>query len=154
MLPAGARSPIAAIDSPAGPVEAAAPPLSVTVALADDLDVGRGDLIAGADDAAAVARHLEATVCWMAEAPLRAGHPLPAQAHDPPVRATIERLDTKVDMHTLDDIRPPAELELNDIGRVRLRRARRCSPTPTRATARPARSSSSTRLQRHGRRRA
>jgi bifunctional enzyme CysN/CysC len=37
------------------------------------------------------------------------------------VRATIERLETRVDMHTLDDSDDPPQLELNDIGRVRLR---------------------------------
>ncbi len=121
VLPSGERSTITGIDSPAGPVEATAPPMSVTVLLADDVDVGRGDLIAGADDGPVVARHLEATVCWMAEAPLRPGTRYQLKHTTRRVRATIERLDTKVDMHTLDDIHSPAELELNDIGRVRLR---------------------------------
>jgi bifunctional enzyme CysN/CysC len=121
VLPSGERSTIAGIDTPAGPVEATAPPMSVTVLLADDVDVGRGDLIAGADDGPVVARHLEATVCWMAEAPLRPGTRFQLKHTTRRVRATIERLDTKVDMHTLDDIHSPAELELNDIGRVRLR---------------------------------
>jgi bifunctional enzyme CysN/CysC len=121
VLPSGERSTIAGIDTPAGPVEATAPPMSVTVLLADDVDVGRGDLIAGADDGPVVARHLEATVCWMAETPLRPGTRFQLKHTTRRVRATIERLDTKVDMHTLDDIHSPAELELNDIGRVRLR---------------------------------
>jgi bifunctional enzyme CysN/CysC len=121
VLPSGERSTITGIDTPGGPVEATAPPMSVTVLLADDVDVGRGDLIAGADDGPVVARHLEATICWMAEAPLRAGTRYQLKHTTRRVRATIERLDTKVDMHTLDDIHSPAELELNDIGRVRLR---------------------------------
>jgi bifunctional enzyme CysN/CysC len=121
VLPSGERSTIAGIDTPAGPVEATAPPMSVTVLLADDVDVGRGDLIAGADDGPVVARHLEATVCWMAETPLRPGTRYQLKHTTRRVRATIERIDTKVDMHTLDDIHSPAELELNDIGRVRLR---------------------------------
>ncbi|MEA2279809.1 MAG: bifunctional enzyme CysN/CysC, partial [Solirubrobacteraceae bacterium] len=121
VLPSGERSTISAIDTPAGPVEATAPPMSVTVLLADDVDVGRGDLIAGADDGPTVARHLEAMVCWMAEAPLRAGGRYQLKHTTRRVRATIERLETKVDMHTLDDVHRPTELELNDIGRVRLR---------------------------------
>ena len=121
VLPSGERSTITGIDTPAGPVDATAPPMSVTVLLADDVDVGRGDLIAGADDGPVVARHLEATVCWMAETPLRPGTRYQLKHTTRRVRATIERLDTKVDMHTLDDIPSPAELELNDIGRVRLR---------------------------------
>src|SRR4051794_36053098 len=121
VLPSGERSTITGIDSPAGPVEATAPPMSVTVLLADDVDVGRGDLIAGADDGPTVARHLEAMVCWMADAPLRAGGRYQLKHTTRRVRATIERLETRIDMHTLDDVPAPAELELNDIGRVRLR---------------------------------
>ena len=55
---------------------------SATVVLEDELDVGRGDvLVAPRRRAGGRARELEATVCWMVEAPLRAGAPLPAQAH-------------------------------------------------------------------------
>ena len=46
VLPAGKRSRILSIDTHDGPLEVAAPWSSVSVTLADDLDVGRGDLIA------------------------------------------------------------------------------------------------------------
>jgi bifunctional enzyme CysN/CysC len=92
------------------------------VLLADDVDVGRGDLLASDNGSGpTVARHLEAMVCWMAEKPLRPGARYQLKHTTRRVRATIERIDTKVDMHTLDDVTAPAELELNDIGRVRLR---------------------------------
>jgi bifunctional enzyme CysN/CysC len=121
VLPRGERSVIAAIESPDGPVEATFPPMSVTVRLEDEIDVGRGDLLCRPADAPTVARHLEATLCWMSEAPLRAGTRYALKHTTRTVRATIERLETRVDMHTLDDIVAPGELALNDIGRVRLR---------------------------------
>ena len=72
------------------------PPLSVARALEDELDVGRGDLIAAADDAAAVARELEATVCWMADEPRARRRPLRAQAHDAHgARARLEAIDAR-----------------------------------------------------------
>ena len=82
------------------------------------LDVGRGDMIAGADDAPAVARHLEATVCWMAEAPLRAGARYELKHTTRRVRATIERDRSRVDMRD-----------------ARRRRARRPSSSSTTSAA-------------------
>ena len=61
--PSGRRTRVAAIDSFEGPLERAFPPMSVTLRLEDELDVSRGDVICGADDAPAPTRELEATVC-------------------------------------------------------------------------------------------
>jgi bifunctional enzyme CysN/CysC len=121
VLPAGERSTIARIDTPRGPVETVEPPLSATVVLADELDVGRGDMICGPGSPPAVARHIEATICWMAEAPLRAGARYELKHTTRRVRATIEEIQSRVDMATLDTVEDPGELALNDIGQVRLR---------------------------------
>jgi bifunctional enzyme CysN/CysC len=121
VLPRREQSVVERIDSPAGPLDAAAPPMSVTVLLRDDIDVGRGDVLVGAGDPPPAARHLEAMVCWMAEEPLKAGARLALKHTTRRVRATIEHLETRIDMATLDDVADPDELELNDIGRVRLR---------------------------------
>src|SRR5918993_57725 len=55
VLPARERSTIARIDTPRGPVESVEPPLAATVVLADELDVGRGDMICGPEHPPAVA---------------------------------------------------------------------------------------------------
>jgi bifunctional enzyme CysN/CysC len=121
VLPAGERTTIARIDTPRGPVESVEPPLSATIVLADELDVGRGDMICGPVSPPAVARHIEATICWMAEAPLRAGGRYELKHTTQRVRATIEEIRSRVDMATLDSVERPPELALNDIGEVRLR---------------------------------
>ena len=121
VLPARERSTIARIDTPGGPAESVEPPLTATVVLADELDVGRGDMIVGLERRPAVARHIEATVCWMAEEPLRAGARYELKHTTRRVRATIEEIQSRVDMATLDSVGQPGELALNDIGRVRLR---------------------------------
>jgi bifunctional enzyme CysN/CysC len=121
VLPAGERTTIARIDTPRGPAESVEPPLAATVVLADELDVGRGDMIAGPANPPRVARHVEATVCWMAEAPLRAGARYELKHTTRRVRATIEEIHSRVDMATLDSVEDPGQLELNDIGTVRLR---------------------------------
>jgi bifunctional enzyme CysN/CysC len=121
VLPAGERTAIARIDTPRGPVESVEPPLAATVVLTDELDVGRGDMIAGPASPPSVARHIEATVCWMAETPLRAGARYELKHTTRRVRATIEAIHSRVDMATLDSVEDPGQLELNDIGKVRLR---------------------------------
>src|SRR5439155_929879 len=73
VLPSGASSRIARIDTFDGPVDEAYPPMSVTVHLADDLDISRGDMICRPHNQPAVSRDVDAIVCWMSETPVRAG---------------------------------------------------------------------------------
>jgi sulfate adenylyltransferase large subunit len=73
VLPSGARSRVARVAGPRGDVEEAAAPASLSVVLEDELDVGRGDMIARASEAPAAARELSATVCWLGDAPARPG---------------------------------------------------------------------------------
>ena len=120
VLPTGDRTAVERIDGPEGPVAEAFPPMSVTVLLADDLDVGRGDLLCAPDDPPRVTRRLEAHVCWMADAPLRPGARYRLKHTTRQVRATVESIDTRLDVERLRDVPMPPELALNDIGRVHL----------------------------------
>jgi bifunctional enzyme CysN/CysC len=118
VLPQGERTTIERIDTFDGPVEAAFSPMSVTVVLADDLDVGRGSLICAPADTPTVARRLDARVCWMADEPVREGSRYVLKHTTRRVRARVESLDGRLDLETLSDAPHPAELGLNDIGRL------------------------------------
>jgi bifunctional enzyme CysN/CysC len=121
VLPSGRTSTVTAVDTFDGQLDAAFPPMSVTVRLADEVDISRGDLICRPDDRPELARELAADVCWMADAPLRAGgrYAIKHAAHT--ARAAIETIENRVDVATLQREAGPTELALNDIGRVRLR---------------------------------
>jgi len=121
VLPSEQVTTVASIDTFDGPLDAAYAPMSVTVRLADDLDVSRGDLICGPDDRPALARDLVADVCWMAEAPLRPGGRYAIKHATHTARAIVEAIDDRVDVTSLGREPAPGELALNDIGRVRLR---------------------------------
>jgi bifunctional enzyme CysN/CysC len=126
------------------PLDEAFAPMSVTVRLADDLDVSRGDLICRPRRPPGAGARPRRDVCWMADAPLR---PAGATRSSTP-RTPRARSSTRSTIASTSSTRrepAPAELALNDIGRVRLRPPSRWPSTPTRATAPPARSSSSTR---------
>ena len=123
-LPAGTRSTVTAVDTLDDDRATAVAPLSVSLELADDIDVGRGDVfVSGAEDATlpVLARELEATVCWFAESPLRAGDRVALKQTSQTVRATVQSIDTRLDPETLDELDNPVELSLNDIGTVTLR---------------------------------
>jgi bifunctional enzyme CysN/CysC len=117
VLPSGTRSRVAAFEDGR---ETAAAPRSVTVALADELDVGRGDLLARPAEAPEPVRDLAATVCWLGETPARSGARYLIKHTTRTVPARLEAIEHRLDVTTLAH-EPADELELNAIGRVRLR---------------------------------
>jgi sulfate adenylyltransferase large subunit len=123
VLPSGRRTRIAAVETADGPLDEATPPMSVTIRLEDDVDVGRGDMLADPERPPAVARELEARVCWMSERPLAPRTRLVLKQTTRTVRAVADELLSVVDIETLTELERPAQLELNDIGRVGLRLA-------------------------------
>jgi sulfate adenylyltransferase large subunit len=121
VLPAGTRTRIAAIDTYDGELDEAIAPMSLSLRLEDELDVSRGEMICRPDEAPTVARELVADVCWMAEEPLRPGGRYLVKHTSRGATAIVEEIQNVVDVQTLERTGPPAELALNDIGRVRLR---------------------------------
>ncbi|MDA0168618.1 adenylyl-sulfate kinase [Solirubrobacter taibaiensis] len=122
VLPHGSRSRIARLDTPSGPVEEAFPPMVATVVLEDELDVGRGDILVAPGRPPEVARELEATVCWMVEAPARVGARYLLKHTTQRVRANIAAISARVDIDSYA-AEPADALGLNDIGRITLRTA-------------------------------
>ncbi|XVV12097.1 sulfate adenylyltransferase subunit CysN [Actinoplanes sp. CA-131856] len=122
VLPSGLTSKIEAIDTADGPVDEAFPPMSVTVRLADEIDISRGDMICRPHNAPAVAQDIEAMVCWMDEsAPLRVGGKYAIKHTTRSARTVVRGLQYRLDVNTLHRDEAAGELKLNEIGRVRLR---------------------------------
>ncbi len=124
VLPAGVETAVAAVETLDGPLEEAFPPQSVTVRLVDDVDASRGDVLVAAGDAVEARRELEADLCWFADRPLRPGSRYLLKHLTQTVDAIVDAIVDTVDVRTLERAAPPAELALNDIGRVRLRTRR------------------------------
>ena len=122
VLPSGLTSTISAIDTADGPVTEAFPPMSVTVRLADEIDISRGDLICRPHNAPAVAQDIEAMICWMDEtAPLRVGGKYAIKHTTRTARTVVRGLQYRLDVNTLHRDEEAGELALNEIGRVKLR---------------------------------
>ncbi|MCX5045352.1 adenylyl-sulfate kinase [Aldersonia sp. NBC_00410] len=122
VLPSGKTSRIAAIDGPEGPVAEAFPPMAVSVTLADDIDVSRGDLFARVNNQPRVVREFDATVCWMAdESVLEPGRDYVLKHTTRTTRARITSLEYRLDVNTLRRDQRATALRLNELGRITVR---------------------------------
>ena len=71
VLPSGKKTRVSRIIAGVEDVDYAFPPQSVTLCVEDDIDIGRGDMLAHPANLPWVAREVEAIVIWMDEQPMR-----------------------------------------------------------------------------------
>jgi len=123
VLPSGFTTRISAIWAPGGhKIDEAAARQAVTVELADDIDIARGDLICRPHNRPHVGQDLDARVCWMSSgASLTLGSRYLLQHTTRETRAVVTALDYRLDINTLHRDESAELLTLNEIGRVRLR---------------------------------
>ncbi|TNC37508.1 sulfate adenylyltransferase [Mumia zhuanghuii] len=121
VLPSGFTSTIQAIDLFDQSVAEAFPPMSVTVRLADDLDVSRGDMICRPQNAPTATQDIDAMICWMTNEPLRPRQKLAIKHTTRNARALVKDIQYRLDINTLHRDQETGELGLNEIGRVKLR---------------------------------
>ncbi|MBB5121344.1 sulfate adenylyltransferase [Streptomyces eurocidicus] len=123
VLPSGRTSTISAIDALGTGVDTAFAPQSVTLRLADDLDVSRGDLIAPTATAPVPTQDVQATVCHVADKPLRVGDRVLLKHTTRTVKAIVKDIPSRLTLDDLSHHPHPGELTANDIGRITLRTA-------------------------------
>jgi len=122
VLPSGKTSRITAIDGPEGPVAKAFPPMAVSISLADDIDISRGDLLARPQNQPDASTEFDAMVCWMAdEATLEPGRDYVIKHTTRTTRVRVTALDYRLDVNTLHRDKSATALKLNELGRVSLR---------------------------------
>jgi sulfate adenylyltransferase subunit 1 len=116
----GRRTTVVGIDRGGVSVDRAEAPLSVTLRLADQLDVSRGDLIAGAGTAPATVSSTEAVLCWLAEQPLHPGARVLVKHGTRTVRARVTTLHERLDVAAMQVVPLHDGAGLNDLVRVSL----------------------------------
>ena len=114
-LPSGRESRVVRIVTADGDLTEAVANQSITLTLADEIDISRGDVLAVASDPVPVADQFEATVVWMGEAPMLRGRNYLMKIGTKTVTATIAPLKYKVNVNTLEHLAAD-KLELNEIG--------------------------------------
>lgn len=118
--PSGQSSTVARIVTADGDLEQAVAGQSVTITLADEIDVSRGDVLCPAKQHMQPADHLTATLVWMHEQALEKGRSYLIKIGCRQVAATVTHIDYVLDV--VDLSHDVAEtLALNEIGQVQLR---------------------------------
>jgi sulfate adenylyltransferase large subunit len=119
VLPSGQRTTVTAITTYDGSLDEAPVGMSVSVDLAQDIDVSRGDLIASADGPPLVTSDIEATVCWFGNRALRKGDRLRVKHTTRVTPARVTEVLSRFDVNDLTLV-DADELADNEIGVVRL----------------------------------
>jgi len=121
-LPSGLTTTIKRIDTAAGPVDEAYPPMSVTLLLDDDLDISRGDMICRPHNQPQVTQDVQAMVAWMTDSPpLTPRSRLIVKHTTRTVKAMVRDISYRLDVNSLHRDESADRLALNEIGRVALR---------------------------------
>ena len=115
VLPSGRESTVGRIVVLPGDLDQAVAGQSVTITLADEVDVSRGDVLVGADDPSPVANQFETTIVWMDDEAMLPGRPYLMKIGAQTVTASITEPKYRVQVNTLEHL-AAKRLELNEIG--------------------------------------
>ena len=115
VLPSGKESRVVSVITPAGEADVARAGEAVTLTLADEIDISRGDMIARADAPPEVADQFEATLVWMHDEPLLPSRPYLVKLGTQTVSATCATPKYKIDVNTREHL-AARTLALNEIG--------------------------------------
>jgi bifunctional enzyme CysN/CysC len=123
VLPSGVETSVAAIFAGFHAPTAAESGDSITVTLADEVDITRGDVLAAASDAPQAADQFEARILWMSEHALMPGRPYLLKLHAQEATASITDIKYREDVETGSHLAAKT-LALNEIGVVNVSTSR------------------------------
>ncbi|MGW0173051.1 sulfate adenylyltransferase subunit CysN [Rhodococcus sp. NPDC003322] len=115
VLPSGKESTVARIVTMDGDLDEAVAGRSVTITLADEIDVSRGDVLVAADALPGIADQFEAQLVWMGEHEMLPERPYVCQIGTMTVQARITKPKYKINVNTLEQTATNT-LALNEIG--------------------------------------
>jgi sulfate adenylyltransferase subunit 1 len=121
VLPSGFSSKIAAIDTFTGEIDEAFAPMSVTLRLEDDIDIGRGDMIVRPNNQPEVGQDIEMMICWMGEKPLIANGKYAIKHTTKDARCIVKEIKYKVDINSLHRLEDEKNIQMNDMARIKIR---------------------------------
>ena len=121
ILPSGFSSVIKSITGPNGELKEAFAPMSVSIELEDDIDVGRGDMIVRSNNTPEISQDIEVMLCWLNNdaAKPRAKYTIMHTSNEQ--KAMIKEVVYKYDINSMDRIKDDKELRMNDISKVHIR---------------------------------
>lgn len=116
-LPSGQTSTVTSILGANGEQEIAFPPQAITITLADEIDISRGEMIVHPDNMPRIERHFEAMMVWMDEKAMNPNTQFYIKHTTNTTKARFDKIKYKVDVNSMEKFEV-GHLELNEIGRV------------------------------------
>ncbi|MAO64239.1 MAG: bifunctional sulfate adenylyltransferase subunit 1/adenylylsulfate kinase [Balneola sp.] len=121
VLPSGLHSKVKEIVTRDEKLEVAYPGDSVTITMEDEIDISRGDMIVRKNNVPTVRNDFEAYVCWMNEKPMELNKQYLIRHTSKTTQVFAEDLLYRMNVDSLNREEDATKLELNEIGRVRLK---------------------------------
>lgn len=117
VLPSGRTSIVKSIELGGETLREAITEQSVTLLLADEIDISRGDMIVKSEALPLQTKQLDATVCWLSETPLDRARTYLIRHTTRESKAKVANIAYRVDVNTLEK-QPVERLNMNDIAQV------------------------------------
>ncbi len=95
--------------------------------LKDDLDVSRGTTICKKEEQPQLENQFEATLCWMDNKPFKKGQKLLLQQSSFRTKAAVKSIESKIDIHSFDEVEGVEEMQLNDFCKITIKTAEQVS---------------------------
>lgn len=120
--PSGTQSHIVAIDEGQKSLQEAFTPQSVTLRLADNIDISRGDLLVRSEEPKpVVSSNVSLLVSWLNHKPLEIGGKYIVRQTTDETRAIVKDIKYKVNINTLENILDDKTVNMNDIAHITLK---------------------------------
>ena len=132
VLPSGLSTTVKAVQLGGRDIGSAITEQSVTLLLADEIDVSRGDMIVKTDEAPTPVKQISATVCWLAETPMDRARTYLIRHTTREVKAKLAAIDHRLDVNTQEKL-PAEKLAMNDIAQVQFKLAQPLFADPYKA---------------------
>ena len=124
VAPDGLTSRVTGIEILGSPAMEACGPQSVTIMLADELDINRGDTLASVEHPPVVTQDLSGTICVVDQRPIRSGMRVLVRTGTATQQGVVRGIRDRLDLTSLSRELTDSSLELNELGTIELRLAR------------------------------
>ena len=120
-MPSGFKSKIKSIDTLGNSLVEAYAPMSVSITLEDDIDIGRGDMIVRSNNKPEASQDIEVMLCWLNNNSAKPRTKYSIRHTSNNQKAMIKEVVYKINIETLGRNTEDKSLNMNDISKVKIR---------------------------------
>lgn len=119
----GRESTIKSIDFSYKSINEATSPMSATLTLEDEIDISRGDMLVKSENLPQSSQEIDMMVCWLNDKKLLLNGKYIIRHTTKETKCVVKQIDYKLNISTLDKIEGESKLEVNEIGKIKIKTA-------------------------------